>query len=205
MFVFLPKREADQIKNSLASYAAAEQTRIQRPTPQTDEGRAAERAIKTQMDSDEDRLDRTIRRRRRPRKGLPGWWKRGDHGVAPGRRGDRWPPVTNSLVSEIRSRRQPKLGKSHRQGARRCPGRAGGRGASRRPISNTVCKEVLAAISPSGTKGNELHKRFEAPLFGWPRDAVNGAILALLAAGNIRASPGSQRPELGLRSFRLTR
>ena len=56
VFVFLPKREADQIKNSLASYAAAEQTRMQRPTPQTDEGRAAERAIKTQMDSDDDRL-----------------------------------------------------------------------------------------------------------------------------------------------------
>jgi hypothetical protein len=56
------------------------------------------------------------------------------------------------------------------------------------PVSNAVCKEVLAAISPSGTKGNELHKRFEAPPFGWPRDAINGAIFALLAVGNIRAS-----------------
>ena len=56
------------------------------------------------------------------------------------------------------------------------------------PITNTVCKEVLAAVSPGGTKGNELQKRFEASPFGWPRDAINGAVLALLAAGNIRVS-----------------
>ena len=47
VFVFFPKREADQIKDALASYAAAEQT-LQRPTPQTDEGKAAQRAMKTQ-------------------------------------------------------------------------------------------------------------------------------------------------------------
>jgi short subunit dehydrogenase-like uncharacterized protein len=37
-------------------WVALEQRRMQRPTPQTDEGRAAERAIKTQLDSDDDRL-----------------------------------------------------------------------------------------------------------------------------------------------------
>ena len=56
------------------------------------------------------------------------------------------------------------------------------------PTTNPVCKEVLAAISAGGTKGAELQKRFGAPRFGWPRDAVNGAILTLLAAGNIRAT-----------------
>ena len=56
------------------------------------------------------------------------------------------------------------------------------------PTTNAVCKEVLAAVSPGGTKGVDLHKRFVAPRFGWPRDAVNGAVLTLLAAGNIRAT-----------------
>lgn len=53
--------------------------------------------------------------------------------------------------------------------------------------THPVCKEVLAAISPGGTKGTDLHKRFGAPPFGWPRDSVNGAILTLLAAGNVLA------------------
>ena len=56
------------------------------------------------------------------------------------------------------------------------------------PITNVVCKEVLTAISAGGTKGTDLQKRFDAPPFGWPRDAVNGAILTLFAAGNIRAT-----------------
>ena len=47
VFVLLPKREADQIKDTLASYAAAEDTLSRRPTPQTDEGKAAQRAMKT--------------------------------------------------------------------------------------------------------------------------------------------------------------
>ena len=51
-----------------------------------------------------------------------------------------------------------------------------------------MCKEVLAAVSPGGTKGVDLHKRFAAPPYGWPRDAANGAVLTLLAAGNIRAT-----------------
>ena len=56
------------------------------------------------------------------------------------------------------------------------------------PTTHPVCKEVLSAISPGGTKGAELQKRFAAPPFGWPKDAVSGAIFTLLAAGNIRAA-----------------
>ena len=56
------------------------------------------------------------------------------------------------------------------------------------PTTHPVCKEVLAAISPGGTKGADLQKRFAGPPFGWPKDAVSGAVLVLLAAGNIRAA-----------------
>lgn len=56
------------------------------------------------------------------------------------------------------------------------------------PTTHPVCKEVLAAVTAGGSKGADLHKRFGAPPFGWPRDAVNGAILTLLTAGNVRAA-----------------
>ena len=55
VFVFLPKHEADQIKESLASFAAAEET-LRRPTPQTDEGKAAQRAMRTRLATDDERL-----------------------------------------------------------------------------------------------------------------------------------------------------
>ncbi len=56
VFVFLPKREVDQIKETLASYTAAEDTAQQKPTPQTDEGKTAQRAMKTRIATDEERL-----------------------------------------------------------------------------------------------------------------------------------------------------
>lgn len=56
VFVFLPKREVDQIRETLASYTAAQDTLQQRPTPQTDEGKAAQRAMKTRVATDEERL-----------------------------------------------------------------------------------------------------------------------------------------------------
>ena len=42
----------------------------------------------------------------------------------------------------------------------------------------------FAAVSAGGTKGTDIQKRFAAPPFGWPKDAVSGAVLTLLAAGD---------------------
>ncbi len=55
VFVFLPRHEVDQIKETVASFAAADDT-LRRPTPQTDEGKAAERAMRTRRVSDDERL-----------------------------------------------------------------------------------------------------------------------------------------------------
>ncbi len=55
VFVLLPKHQVDQIKDGIASFAAAEDT-LRRPTPQTDEGRAAQRAMKTRLATDDERL-----------------------------------------------------------------------------------------------------------------------------------------------------
>jgi hypothetical protein len=53
--------------------------------------------------------------------------------------------------------------------------------------ANPVCREVLARTSGSGTKGSDLQRDLGDAPFGWPKDAIDGALLALLASGNIRA------------------
>lgn len=50
-----------------------------------------------------------------------------------------------------------------------------------------MCKEVLARTSGSGTKGSDLLRDLGDAPFGWPKDAIDGALLALFASGNIRA------------------
>jgi hypothetical protein len=50
-----------------------------------------------------------------------------------------------------------------------------------------VCQKLLAFIGP-GKKGSEIRENFEAPPYGWPRDAIDGALYALLASGHVKAT-----------------
>jgi hypothetical protein len=51
---------------------------------------------------------------------------------------------------------------------------------------NPVCKEILSFIG-SGKKGTDIRSQFQDPPYGWPQDAIDGALLVLLASGIIRA------------------
>lgn len=187
VFVLLPKRESEQVKETLASLVAAEDT-LRRPQPQTDEGRSAQRAMRTRLATDDERLNRLF----------------GD--VVAGARvyqggGNELTTSTMRDAVETAANRSlirlfPKfaLGDNANWGKVVLKARDGSPDALEavghhgEPATNAVCKEVLAAISPAGIKGSELQKRFAAPPFGWPKDALNGAVLTLLAAGNIRAA-----------------
>jgi hypothetical protein len=187
IFVLLPRLEADQIKEALASYAAAEQT-LQRPTPQTDEGKSAQRAMRTRLDAEDDRLTTLFNDVSAHARVFQGG---GNEVTTSSLRGAVDTAAERSLIRlfpKFAAGDNPNWAKvvtKARDGAPDALEAVGHRGE---PTTNAVCKEVLAAISPGGTKGAELQKRFGAPPFGWPRDAVNGAILTLFAAGNVRAA-----------------
>jgi limonene-1,2-epoxide hydrolase len=56
-----------------------------------------------------------------------------------------------------------------------------------------VCKAVLKAMSPS-QKGSDLRNRFASPPYGWPRDAVDAALVALCNVGQVRAVGTDGKP-----------
>ena len=64
-----------------------------------------------------------------------------------------------------------------------------------------VCRAILDQIGARGATGQDVRKHFEAPPYGWPRDAVNGGLITLLRAGLLRATRYG-RP---LQALRLTR
>ena len=53
------------------------------------------------------------------------------------------------------------------------------------PDTNPVCQAIRARLG-AGRKGRELRDEFEASPYGWPQDAVDGALLVLSHAGLIR-------------------
>ena len=53
------------------------------------------------------------------------------------------------------------------------------------PESNPVCQTIRARLG-AGRKGKELRDEFEGSPYGWPQDAVDGALLVMAHAGLIR-------------------
>ena len=50
-----------------------------------------------------------------------------------------------------------------------------------------MCAAVLAWVG-SGKRGREVRAHFSDPPFGWPRDAIDGALISLFGTGHLRAS-----------------
>ena len=54
-----------------------------------------------------------------------------------------------------------------------------------------VCRRVLDLIG-AGKKGKDIRENFRSAPFGWPQDAIDGALLVMLVAGNLRATLNGQ-------------
>ncbi len=50
-----------------------------------------------------------------------------------------------------------------------------------------VCSALLSFVS-SGKKGKQVRDHFSAPPYGWPRDAIDAALISLFGAGHLRAT-----------------
>ncbi len=75
------------------------------------------------------------------------------------------------------------------------------------PIQHPVCRALLEFIG-AGKKGKDLRDQFKAAPFGWPQDAIDGALFVMLVAGNLRATNNGQpalaslpQNQIGVASF----
>jgi hypothetical protein len=187
VFVFLPRIDAEAVADALASYAAANGTVEQRPEPQTDEGRQAKQGMQSRVLESQQRLEglfAAVVARARVFQGggneltistlREGVEAAGNHALA--RLFPKFGPADDPAWSKV-------IAKA-REGA---PDALAVVGWPGEVPANPVCKEVLARTSGSGTKGSDLQRDLGDAPFGWPKDAIDGALLALLASGNLRA------------------
>ncbi len=192
VFVMLPKLDGEAIRDTLANHAAASDAIAQRPEPQTDEGRQAKQGMQSRIQQTEERL------------GILFGTVLSEASVFQGGGNEL---TTDSLRSGIEAAGAHSLARlfpkfkiadhpgwekvitKARDGAADSLASVGwGGGVPAQP----VCKEVLARTTGGGTKGSDLHRDLADPPYGWPKDAIDGAVLALLANGNIRATQSGQ-------------
>jgi hypothetical protein len=187
VFVLLPKIDAEAIADTLASFAAATDTASQRPEPQTDEGRQAKQGMQSRVLEGQQRLASLFAAVIAKSRVFQGGGNElttstlrdavetaGNHSLA--RLFPKFSAADDPAWSKVITKA--------REGAPDALAVVGWQGET---PANPVCKEVLARASGSGTKGGDLQRDLGDAPYGWPKDAVDGALLALLASGNLRA------------------
>ena len=65
------------------------------------------------------------------------------------------------------------------------------------PTQHPVGRRVVEFIG-AGKKGKDLREHFKATPFGWPQDAIDGALLTMLVAGNLRATINGQSAQASM-------
>ncbi len=193
LFVFIPKRSADDLRNHLIEYKAASATLEKRGVPNTPEGIEARAAMETSKKSAEGKIRELL-----------------DEAFSGARlfQGGGAEVVGNDLSETIDEaaenallRLYPQFSVADHAGwsnvyakARKgAPDALKAVGDEGEPAKNGVCKAVLAFIA-GGKRGTDIRNQFEEPQYGWSRDAVDGALQVLLVAGLLRVEDDHGKP-----------
>lgn len=179
VFVWLPKMDGKDLSQAIAERVAAADTAALHAPPTTDEGRQARDGMEAKKAGADRRAQELVRRLVQGAKVFQG----GGNEIEPSTLEAAVQTAADAALARLfpqfvdaDSGDWSKVAQRAREGSADVLGPVGFRGD---PLEHPVCKEVLGYVSPSGTKGSDARKRFMAPPYGWPQDAVDGALLAL--------------------------
>lgn len=186
VFVHIPKASAEDLKKALVEFEAAKQTLDVKGIPTTTEGNEARSAMETRRATAESNRDRIIRDLITSAKVFKG----GGSEV-----------INIDLVEKVKSaasdaldRLFPNFKDADDSRWNTVINRAKAKDGNALqavdwkdvPEKHAVCAALLAAIG-AGKKGKDLRDQFEAAPYGWPRDAIDGALITLHTVGHVRA------------------
>jgi hypothetical protein len=187
IYVYVPKASADDLHKAIVEYEAAKATLEFKGTPTTPEGREARDAMATRMataESSRDQIvDDVIDRAK----------------IFQGGGNERY---ELNLVAKVETAAQASLdrlfpsfkGADDNRWANVINRAKNGDEAALSavdwtdaPEKHPVCAAVLSEVG-SGKRGKEVREAFEASPYGWPRDAVDAALITLHTTGHVRAT-----------------
>lgn len=210
ILVWIPRRSADDLTRTLAARRAAKETLDARGVPSTQEGQEARAATAGRQSSAQQKLDQVL---------IPDIFSEARVVQAGGQEvgGTSLQERVKSAAERSLVRLFPQFSEADHTGWANVIVRARqGDGEPLQAVNWTAETEkhpVAAAVLGyvgAGRSGSELRKRFEGSPYGWPSDAIDGALYALLATGHLRATLNHQgveanalnRNQIGSTSFR---
>lgn len=186
VFVFIPKRSADDLRHYLIDYKAASATLDKREITNSAEGTEARSAMETTKQTAEGKIRDLLQEAFSGARIFQG----GGNEIL----GTDLQSMTLEAATNALKRLYPQFhiadhagwGKVYEKAQKGAPDALKSVGDEGEPAKNPVCKAILAFIA-GGKKGIDIRKNFEGKDYGWPGDAVDGGLQVLLVAGLIRA------------------
>lgn len=193
VFVFIPKRSADDLRHHLIDYKAASATLDKRGVPNTPEGTEARAAMETTKQTAEGKIRELLNEAFSGARVFQG----GGNEIL----GNNLQEMVLEAANNSLQRLYPNFHiadhsgwqKAYEKAKTGAPDALKAVGDDGEPGKNPVCKAILGFIA-GGKKGADIRAHFEGKDFGWSRDAVDGGLQVLLVAGIIRAQDDRGQP-----------
>lgn len=194
LFAFIPAQHKTELTNAIVALEAARTTLQKKGSPATEEGRDAQRSMESRQRTAEKELAELLDQLLA---GVRVFQAGGEEATEGNDLADRINRAAKS--SAIRLYNQfdaadhdmwSKVIDEARKGNLEALKAVG---HTQEADKHAVCQKLLGFIGP-GKKGSEIRENFEAPPYGWPRDAIDGALYALLAAGHVNATDTTSKP-----------
>ncbi len=193
VFVFIPKRSADDLRHHLIACKAAAATLEKRGTPNTPEGIEARSAMETTRQTAEGKIRELL--------GDAFSGARVFQGGGSEILGNSLQEMILEAAGNSLQRLYPQFAvadhtgwpKVYEKAQKGAPDALKAVGDEGDPAQNAVCKATLAFIA-GGKHGADIRKCFESAPCGWSRDAVDGGLQVLLVAGLVRAQGTHGQP-----------
>jgi hypothetical protein len=185
VFVFIPKRAADDLRYQLLQFKAATATLEKRGVPNTPEGTEARAAMETTKQNAEARIKELLEECFSGARVFQGG---GNEIIGNDLQQSILEAGENAMLRlypNFDIADNPAWGKVYERAQKGAPDALQAVGDDGEPANNPVCRTVLKFIG-AGKTGTEIRSHFENPEFGWSGDAIDGAIQVLLVAGLIR-------------------
>lgn len=193
LFLFIPKRSADDLRRNLIDVKAAASTLDKKGFPNSPEGTEARAAMETTKNIAEDKIKDLLND---AFSGARVFQAGGNEIV-----GNNLQEMVLEAAGNSLKRLYPNFGvadhsgwdKVYSKAKQGSPDALKAVGDDGEPGKNAVCKTILGMIA-AGKKGGEIRSNFEDAPYGWPQDAVDGGLQVLQVAGLVRAQDERGKP-----------
>jgi hypothetical protein len=194
LFAFLPAQHKTELTNAIVALESARATLASKGAPGTEEGRDAQRSMESRQRTAEkdlkDLLDTLFVGVRVFQAGGQDVTEGNDLAERLNRAGKA---SAVRLYREFDVADHDKWGKVYDEAHKGNLEALNAVGHSQEADKHPVCQKLMGYIG-TGKKGSEIREWFDRPPYGWSRDAIDGALFALLASGRIRATDVASKP-----------